>query len=308
MARDDDGPGAELGDGRDARRATPTSSSSARTSATSAACSACTDGLQAKYGKTRVLRRADRRGRHRRLGDRHGGVRPAAGRRDPVRRLHLPGLRPDRLGGGAPALPLGRRLHRADHDPHAVRRRHLRRPDAQPEPGGAVHPRLRAQDGDPVQPVRRQGPADRVDRGRRPGDLPRAEAPLQRPVRRPPRPAGRAVGRAPAGRGARGPLHACRSARRRCSAPGERRSPCWPTARWCTSREAAASETGIDAEIIDLRTLCAARHRRRSSPRCRRPGAASSCTRRRAPAASAPSCRRWCRSTASITSRRRSSA
>ena len=43
----------------------------------------------------------------------------------------------------------------------------------------------------PVEPVRRQGPADRVDRGRRPGDLPRAQAALQRPVRRPPRPAGR---------------------------------------------------------------------------------------------------------------------
>ena len=32
-------------------------------------------------------------------------------------------------------------------------------------------------------------------------------------------------------------------------------SPCSPTARWCTCREAAASETGIDAEIIDLRSL-----------------------------------------------------
>ena len=30
-----------------------------------------------------------------------------------------------------------------DHHPHALRRRHLRRPDPQPEPGGAVHPRVR---------------------------------------------------------------------------------------------------------------------------------------------------------------------
>ena len=37
-----------------------------------------------------------------------------------------------------------------------------------------------------VEPVRRQGPADRRHRGQRPGDLPRAEADLQRPVRRPP--------------------------------------------------------------------------------------------------------------------------
>ena len=92
-------------------------------------------------------------------------------------------------------------------DPHAVRRRHLRRPDAQPEPGGAVHARLRPETVMPSQPVRRQGPADRGDRERRPGDLPRAQAPLQRPVRRPPRPAGRAVVAAPAGRGARGLLH-----------------------------------------------------------------------------------------------------
>ena len=53
--------------------------------------------------------------------------------------------------------------------------------------------------------------------------------------------------------------------------------------------EAAAAETGIDAEIIDLRTLLPldTRHDRRVG--ARRPGAASSCTRRRAPAASAPS-------------------
>ena len=36
---------------------------------------------------------------------------------------------------------------------------------------------------------------------------------------------------------------------------GRRASPCSPTARWSMSREAAAEETGIDAEIIDLRTL-----------------------------------------------------
>ena len=167
----------------------------------------CTEGLQAKYGTLARVRRADLRRRHRRLGGRHGRLRPAAGGRDPVRRLLLPGLRPDRLRGGAAALPLGGRLHRADHDPHALRRRHLRRADAQPEPGGAVHACLRPAHGDAVQPVRRQGPADRVDRERRPGDLSRAQAPVQRPLRRPPRPAGGAVVEAPAGRGARGPLH-----------------------------------------------------------------------------------------------------
>ena len=62
-------------------------------------------------------------------------------------------------------------------------------------------------DGDPVQPLRRQGPADRRDRGPRPGDLLRAQAHLQRPVRRPSRPAGDALGEASGERGARGPLH-----------------------------------------------------------------------------------------------------
>ena len=100
-----------------------------------------------------------------------------------------PGLRPDRVGGGPPAPPVGRRLHRADHRPHADRRRHLRRPDPLAEPRGAVHPRRRVEDRGPVEPVRREGAAARGDRGRRPGDLPRAEAALQRPVRRPPRPA-----------------------------------------------------------------------------------------------------------------------
>ena len=95
--------------------------------------------------------------------------------------------------GGAAALPLGRRVLGADHGARALRRRHLRRPDPQPERRGDLHPCLRAEDGHPVQPLRRQGPADQRDRGRRPGRLLRAEAALQRPVRRPPRPAGEAV-------------------------------------------------------------------------------------------------------------------
>ena len=165
------------------------------------------------------VRRADLRRRHRRLGGRHGRVRPAAGGRDPVRRLLLSGLGPDRLRGGAAALPLGGRLHRADHDPHAVRRRHLRRADAQPEPGGAVHARLRHAHRDAEQSVRRQGAADRIDRERRPGHLSRAEAPVQRAVRRPPRPAAGAVVEASARRGARRATTRCRSSRRRCSAP-----------------------------------------------------------------------------------------
>ena len=46
--------------------------------------------------------------RHRRRRDRHGGLWLAALRRNPVRRLHVSGLRPDRVGGGAAALSLQR--------------------------------------------------------------------------------------------------------------------------------------------------------------------------------------------------------
>ena len=105
----------------------------------------------------------------------------------------------------------------------------------------------------PTQPVRRQGAADRVDRERRPGDLPRAQAALQRPVRRPPRPAGRAVVEASAGRGARGLLH---GAARIGAVFRPRPRPHGAGLRHDGVRhEAAAPETGVDAEIIDLRTL-----------------------------------------------------
>ena len=59
-----------------------------------------------------------------------------------------------------------------------LRWRHLRRADPQPEPGGAVRPRRRPQDGNPCHAARRQGPADRRDRGQRPGHLLRAQAHL----------------------------------------------------------------------------------------------------------------------------------
>ena len=140
----------------------------------------CTDGLQRKYGKSRCFDAPINESGIVGVAIGMGAYGLAGGRRDPVRRLCLSRLRPDRVGGGAAALPLGRRILRADRDPHAVRRRHLWRADAQPEPGGLVHPRLRPQDRHSVQPLRRQGPSDRLDRGRRSGHLSRAEAALQR--------------------------------------------------------------------------------------------------------------------------------
>ena len=90
-----------------------------------------------------LFRHADQRARHRRLRDRHGCLRTAPLRRDSVRRLHVSGLRSDRVGGGAAALSLQRRFHLPDRGADADRRRHLRRPDPQPKPRGACSPMCR---------------------------------------------------------------------------------------------------------------------------------------------------------------------
>ncbi len=103
----------------------------------------CTEGLQAKYGTSRVFDAPISEG---------GIVGVAVG-------MGAYGLRPvaeiqfadyfypasDQIvsEARAAALSLCRRVHCADHGAHALRRRHFRRADAQPEPGGAVHARLR---------------------------------------------------------------------------------------------------------------------------------------------------------------------
>ena len=74
----------------------------------------------------------------------------------------------------------------------------------------------------PSNPLRRQGPADRVDRVRRPGHLPGAEAHLQRPVRRSSRAADRALVAATRSRRSPRAITRCRSNRRRCAAPAAR--------------------------------------------------------------------------------------
>ena len=113
----------------------------------------CTDGLQAKYGTSRVFDTPIAEG---------GIVGAAIG-------MGAYGLRPvveiqfadyiypayDQIVSEAARL---RYRSAGDftaphHHPHALRRRHLRRPDAQPEPRGAVHPRLRPEHGDAVQPA-----------------------------------------------------------------------------------------------------------------------------------------------------------
>ena len=158
-----------------------------------------TDGLQKKYGTTALSStRRSRRAASSALAVGMGayGLRPVV--EIQFADYIYPAYRPAGLGSGAAALSLGRRVHRPDHRAHALRRRHLRRPDPQPEPGGAVHPCCGPEDRHSLESLRCQGPADQRDRGRRSGDLLRAQAPLQRPVRRPSRPAGDGLGEAPA--------------------------------------------------------------------------------------------------------------
>ena len=103
-----------------------------------------TDGLWAEFGDDRVidtpLTESMIVGAS--IGAAVNGLRP--GRRDPVRRLHLPGVQPDRVRGGPDALPLEQRLRRADDDPRAVRRRRPRRALPLAVGRGVLHPRARA--------------------------------------------------------------------------------------------------------------------------------------------------------------------
>ncbi len=67
-----------------------------------------TQGLFDEFGGDRVIDTPAGRGRHHRHRHRHGALRPAAGGRDPVRRLHLPGLGPAGERGGQVPVPLRR--------------------------------------------------------------------------------------------------------------------------------------------------------------------------------------------------------
>ena len=105
----------------------------------------CTEGLQQKYGKQPLLRHADHRGRHRRRGDRHGAP-TACGPCVEIQFADYMYPAYDQIVSEAARL----RYRSAGEFTAPIvvrmptRRRHLRRPDAQPEPGGAVHPRLPA--------------------------------------------------------------------------------------------------------------------------------------------------------------------
>ena len=189
------------------------------------------DGHRARRGRRQEGRRVPRDGRAvgrvwRRTRDRHAAhrvddrghldrrrrQRPPTRGRDPVRRLHLPGVQPDRVRGGPDALSLEQRVWRADDDPGAVRRRRPRGALPLAVGRGVLHPRARAQGRRAVHAARRARAAPVVDPRPGPGALLRAQEDVPLGSRRRP------------GHG----LHGARSARPRSRIPG-RRSRSSPT-------------------------------------------------------------------------------
>ena len=146
-----------------------------------------TDGLWAEFGDDRVIDTPLTESMIVGDLDRRRGQRAPAGLRDPVRRLHLPGLQPDRVRGGPDALSLEQRLRRADDHPGPVRRRRPRRALSLAVGRGVLHPRAGAQGRRAVHAARRQGPAPLVDPRPRPGDLLRAQEDVPLGPRRRPR-------------------------------------------------------------------------------------------------------------------------
>ena len=139
-----------------------------------------TDGLQKDFGEDRVIDSPARGVGHRRHRGRHGPARLPPRRRDPVRRLRLPGLRPDRVPGREDDLPLAGQVQDADGHPHPLRWRHRRGRAPQRVAGGAVRAHARPQGGRVLQPGRRLLDDPAGHRLRRPGHLPRAEAAVPR--------------------------------------------------------------------------------------------------------------------------------
>ena len=254
-------PGAQLGDGRDAGARSRTCWSFGEDVGYFGGVFRVTEGLQKKHGLNALLRHADRRGRHRRRRHRHGRLRPAArSSRSSSPTTSIPAY--DQLVSEAARL----RYRSAGEftAPITVRT---------PYGGGIFGGQTHSQSPEalfthvaglktviPSNALRRQGPADRRHRGRRSGDLPGAQAALQRPVRRPPRSAGARLAQATRRARCRTATTRCRSARRAVVREGADVTVL-AYGTMVHVALAAAEEAGVDAEVIDLRTLAAARHR-----------------------------------------------
>ena len=185
---------------------------------------------------------ADQRGGDHRGRDRRRAVGPAARARDHVRRLHHARARPARERGGEGALHVRRPADRAARAAHAGRRGPARRGAALAEPRELAHARAGAEGRD-AEPRRRRGRPAR--RARSPTRTRSSSSRTRRSTS--------------AGRTCPSGSSRCRSARR---GHAPRRAATSPSSRSRASSHEAlaaaerlAAEDGIEAEVIDPRTL-----------------------------------------------------
>ena len=238
-------------------------------------------GAAAEVRHQPLLRHADQRARHRRRRRRHGGLWPAAraSRSSSPTTCIRPTTRSCRRRRGcATARPASspRRWSCACRTGGGIfgGQTHSQSPEALFTHVSGL------KTVDPVQSLRRQGPADRGDRGRRSGDLPRAQAALQRPVRRPSRPAGDAVGASIRRARCRTATTPCRSARPRSVREGAAVTVLAYGTMVHRRRGGGRRDRHRRRDHRSAHAACRSTSRR-SWPRSRRPAAASSCTRRR---------------------------
>ena len=172
--------------------------------------------------------------------------------RDPVRRLYLSGLRPDRQRSRQDPLS-HRRCGPCRWSSAPLWRRHLRRPDAQPVAGSLFTHIAGLKVVIPSTPYDAKGLLIAAIEDPDPVHLLRAQAHLQRPVRRPSRPAGDALVQASGERGAGRPLFG--AARQ---GEGGARGEALTVLAYGTMVHVALGRgrgSKLDAEVIDLRTL-----------------------------------------------------
>ena len=135
-------------------------------------------GWMDEFGPERVIDTPLAEVRHRRRRDRHVPARTPARRRDPVRRLHPPRVRSDRVRSRPHALPLERCLRMPPGDPRALRRRDPRRALSLPVDRGVLRACPRPEGGDALDPRRRGGAAAQRAPRPRPRAVPRAQEDL----------------------------------------------------------------------------------------------------------------------------------
>ncbi len=223
-----------------------------------------THGLQRLFGSDRGVQLAAGRGQHHRPRRRHGGARDQAGRRDPVLRLHLARDAATARRDGDDALPVGQQLVVPDGGARADRRVPARR-RAVPQPVRRQHlrPLTRHPPRVPVERAGRGRPAADGHPLRRPGDVPRAQAPVPADLQQGRVPGPRLHGAVRAGRGAprghrRGGLHLGRAGAAIAAGrpAGRRRTasawPCWTCGRSCpaTGTRSASGSTRTNRVIV----------------------------------------------------------